>query len=191
MDMTLWPRGMTTKNTGERITLTIIFKIMVIIMVLMVVSGCGTTWHVEPKVAEIDSGGFCVVGHVEYEGNDNYLPKTIKRGREGESLPTIKYEYKIGYGKDNFPEIFPLLNPLSLVGFPVGSDSIVIFGELVIQKHDFLRQYRSTCLINNRRSLFYQGKTLSELRKNGLLMIKKNIESQMVNDREFLSNLIR
>jgi len=189
--MTLLLRDMTALSTEQEKALKIIFKLMFFILTLMVLSGCGTTLHIEPKVAEIDSGDFCVVGHVEYEGNEDYLPQTIKRGAEDESLPAIRYEYKVGYGKDSVPEILPLFNPLTLVGFPIGSDSILIVAELVIEKRETLRRYRSTCVIDKRRSLFYQGKTFSELRKNGLLLVRKNIESQMLNDREFLSNLRR
>lgn len=163
-----------------------------IVGILVLLSGCGTTYHVGPELTEIPNIDYTILGTLEYDGNSDYLPRTIREGDDSESLPVIRYIYHVGYGKDSIPELLPLFNPLSLVGFPVGSDSLVITAALdVVKEGETLKQYSSTCVIDKNRSLFYEGDTFSVLRKKGLLMVRENIESQMIRDRETLSHLLQ
>lgn len=167
-------------------------KLICIIGTLLLLSGCGTTYHVVPEVIHLPSTDCTIAGILEYEGNHDYLPRTIREGGDRGSMPVIRYAYHVGYGKDSIPEIFPLFNPLSLVGFPVGSDSLVIVGALdIVKAGETLKQYSATCVIDKNRSLFYEGDTFSELRKKGLFMVRENIETQMISDREFLSQLLQ
>lgn len=143
------------------------------IMVLMILNGCGTTYHLVPETAGLQSGDFSMTGNIEYDGNAAYLPSTVRQGEGDSNSPVIKYKYNVGYGKDSVPEAFPLFNPLSLVGFPVGADSLVVVGSLdVIKDGELVKQYCSTCVIDKTKSLFYEGETYSELRKKGLLMVR-------------------
>lgn len=154
-------------------------------------NGCGTTCHIVPEIAEVEYVDFSMVGQIEYDGNADYLPQTVKHGKGDADLPLIKYSYNVVYGKDAVPELLPLFNPLSIVGFPIGSDNIVIVGGLEIAKNGDTKQYISTCVFDKNRNLFYEGDTFSELRKKGLLMVRQNIESQMLKDREFLLSFLR
>lgn len=135
---------------------------------------------------------FHIEAKLQYEGNSDYLPRTVSEAENTEGLPVISYSYTVGYGKDAVSDLLPLFNPLSLVGFPIGSDSIAIVGFLEIKREEkLLKQYRATCLINKTRNLFYEGDTYSELRRNGLLMVRDDIEAQMLNDKIFLTNLVQ
>ena len=169
-------------------------RITVYLVVVAILSGCGTTYHVVPVNHSTDTTPFSVVGMIEYGGhNTEYLPRTVKQDENATTgLPLINYVYNVGYGKDSVPEILPLFNPLSIVGFPIGSDNIVIVGVLkIIKRGEVLKQYSSTCVFDKNRSLFYEGDTFSELRKKGLLMVRNNIENQMTNDRMYLSKLFQ
>jgi len=169
-----------------------IIRCLILIMLSVMLGGCGTTVHVVPEVGINEPPTFIVNGHVEYDGNEDYLPRTVNRGESAVQLPDISYRYNVGYGKDAVPDVLPLFNPLSLVGFPIGADSVVVVGQLaIIEEGKELKKYSSTCVFNKSRSLFYEGDTFSELRKKGLFMVRDNIEFQMSNDRVFLSELQR
>jgi hypothetical protein len=163
-------------------------RMFISIVALMLLSACGTTYHIVPETAGLQSGNFSLTGNIDYEGNTAYRPRTVRQGHDDSNAPVIRYKYHVGYGKESVPAAFPLFNPFTLVGFPIGEDSLVVVGSLeVIKDGELLKQYSATCVIDKTRSLFYEGDTSSELRKKGLLMVRENIERQMSNDRELLS----
>jgi hypothetical protein len=49
--------------------------------------------------------------------------------------------------------------------------------------------YMATCGLDNTRTIFWPGETLSELRKRGLIAVRDNIEAQMNGERDLLSGL--
>ena len=80
-----------------------------------------------------------------------------------------------------------LLNPLTILGFPTGKNTVTITGTLDIREDEKqIKSYHATATIEDITSL-YIGNTLSELRKEGLATVKKNIEDQLCLDKEFLS----
>lgn len=165
-------------------------KMVLLATTLVVLTACGTNVHLVPELTTAGPTNIMVAGLLQYNGNQDYLPRTVGAGDDGRPFPEISYQYNVGYGKDAVPDILPLFNPLSLVGFPIGSDSVIVVGELVIAKNgNETKKYSSTCVLNKNRSLFYEGDTFSELRRKGLLMVRDNIETQMSNDTKFLSGL--
>jgi hypothetical protein len=145
-----------------------------------------------PEVHPVRQTGLVLVGPVRYSNNPDYLPRTIRNSETAHGGIGFKYDYSIGYGKDALPEVLPLLNPLTWLGFPVGSDSLVVVGNLeILDNGAVLKTYSAVCVIEKTRSLFYQGKTSSELRRKGLLAVRDNIENQMMNDREELDVLLK
>ena len=161
-------------------------------MLLLLINalGCGTTMAVTPQVAIRDVKGYQVMGKIQYEGNPDYLPRTVANGNPGESALAFRFSYQCSYGSDNTSQLLPLFNPLSMVGFPIGANTLVITGKLDVFKDDALiKSYTATCLMDKTRNLFYEGETYSELRRRGLIEARNNIESQMYEDKDFFVSL--
>lgn len=168
-------------------------RMVIVLAAIILFSGCGTKFHVVPATTmQSLPSDFVLDGPVTYSYNPDYLPRTLRNSDTTAGNIEFKYDYNVGYGKDAVPEALPLFNPLTLVGFPIGADSLVVVGHLEILKEGVVvKTYSSTCAIDKTRSVFYQGKTHSELRREGLIAVRDNIEAQMFNDREALLSLIQ
>ena len=163
-----------------------------VLLMVVVLTGCGTTFLVVPEVSHTGPTELNMVGRVNYSSNPDYLPRTVKPSDGASGRLEFKYEYTVGYGQDAVPDVLPLFNPLSLVGCPIGADSLVVVGKLDILKDgEVVKTYCSTCVIDKTRNLFYEGKTHSELRREGLFKVRDNIEAQMANGRETLLELVQ
>jgi hypothetical protein len=162
-----------------------------IMLSLVVLVGCGTTMVVTPDLTPTAGVDVRVRGRIIYDGNREYLPRTIVDNPAGESGLAFQYTYDVIHGKDNVPQILPLLNPLSIVGFPIGEDTVLIVGRLEIsRKNQAVKTYSATAGLDKTRNMFWQGETYSELRRKGLMAVRNNIEAQMNQDRELLSRLL-
>ncbi len=157
---------------------------------MIVLAGCGTTMVVTPDLKQTASVDFRLKGKVIYDGNHEYFPRTIVDGPVGESGLTFQYTYDVTHGKDNTPQLLPLYNPLTIVGFPIGEDTVVVVGRLeILKRNAVVKTYTATCGLENTRNIFWQGETYSELRRKGLIAVRDNIEAQMNQDRQLLSGL--
>jgi len=161
------------------------------LVVILLISGCATKMVITPQAMEINVSDFKLKGKIEYDGNKEYLPRTIINENESVNQSfTFQYSYLETYGMDKTPQALPLFNPLSLVGFPIGENTLVINGKLIILKgKEVIKEYSATCGLEKMRSLFSEGETFSELRRKGLLAVRNNIEFQMYQDRGFLSGI--
>ena len=162
----------------------------VMLLLLINAIGCGTTMAITPQVAIRDVSGYQVKGKILYDGNPDYLPRTVANGNPAESALSFRFSYECAYGSDNTSQLLPLVNPLSIVGFPIGANTLVVTEKLDVYKEDLLiKSYTATCMMDKTRNLFYEGETYSELRKRGLIEARNNIESQMYEDKDFFVNL--
>jgi hypothetical protein len=155
--------------------------------------GCATTMVMIPSIVEIENVlSFRIKGRIIYDNNKKYLPRTIDDESVSDPILSFKYIYKIAYGRDQTPQALYLFNPFSLIGFPIGENTLVVTGILTIFKgKEEIKEYKSTCGLERQRSLFSEGDTFSELREKGLLAVRNNIEAQMYQDRQYLSKVIR
>jgi hypothetical protein len=164
-------------------------------LLIFFITSCATTTNIIPKLEKLENISILVKGKINYSGNREYLPRTISDDAIEDPLLIIKYQYNVNYGKENIPEglhLANLFNPLVMVGFPIGEDTLVVIGKIdIIKQSEVIKTYSAICTFEKTRSIFYQGPTFTELRKMGLLNIRDNIEAQMNNDREFLSKLNR
>lgn len=161
-----------------------------IMLFLVVLVGCGTTMVVTPDLKPTAGVDVRVRGRIIYDGNREYLPRTIVDNPAGESGLAFQYTYDVIHGKDNVPQILPLLNPLTIVGFPIGEDTVLIVGRLeVSNKNQAVKTYSATAALDKTRNVFWQGETFSELRRKGLIAVRDNIEAQMNQDRKLFSEL--
>lgn len=157
--------------------------------------GCATSMNVTPLITEIDCHSFKLKGIVRYDKNIKYLPRTITNESKQNDVSSliIKYEYQVSYGRDylfHSGEFVPLFNPLTLIGSPIGGDNVYVIGKLdIMQGGKNIKIYKSACVLEKTRNLFYQGETFSEMRKKGLISVRNNIESQMCQDKDYLINI--
>jgi len=152
--------------------------------------GCTAKMVVTPQMTLIENKDFHLTGKVIYDGNLEYLPRTITDDSSPDSILIFQYTYNVAYGRDNIPQLLPLYNPLSIVGFPIGEDTLAVVGKLdILKRKEVIKSYSSTCGLEKMRSLFSEGESFSELRKKGLIAVRDNIELQMYEDRNSLSQL--
>jgi len=174
-----------------RITMIIKNPVLVFILLFIIGIGCGTQKIIVPQVDTTTKVDFFIRGKIIYEGKIEYLPSTIINDNTMMPSMVFKYTHNTVYGKDNTSQLLPLFNPLSLVGFPIGGNTLLVAGTMeVIKKEKIIKSYTATCGFDVTRNLFYEGDTYTELRKEGLLEIKRNIEIQMYLDRESLVSLL-
>jgi hypothetical protein len=159
------------------------------------VTGCATSMKVTPTMEEFNCHQFHIGGTIHYNKNIQYLPRTIKSENMAEKNDSLffYYDYQVSYGRDylfNSGELVPLFNPLTLIGSPIGEDDVCVVGKLdILHGGKVVKTYKSVCLLEKIRNLFYQGETFSEMRKKGLFAVRNNIETQMCQDKEFLIHL--
>jgi hypothetical protein len=162
-------------------------------LMVFFLNACATTTNIIPPYEKLGNVSFVINGKIDYIGNQEYIPRTIHNDSSNETSLIIKYQYHVNYGKENIPQglhVANLFNPLVIIGFPIGQDTLVVIGKIDIMKQgDVIKTYSAACSFEKTRSLFYQGPTFSELRKTGLLEVRDNIEAQMYRDREFLQKL--
>lgn len=165
--------------------------IVLYLVVVTSIGGCATKMVLTPQIAKIENASdFQMKGKVQYDGNKEYLPRTISDESASDTFFSFQYRYQITYGRDKTPQAIPLFNPLTIVGFPIGENTLVVNGNFTISKgKEVIKEYTATCGLEKVRSLFSEGETFSDLRKKGLLTVRDNIEAQMYQDRDFLSSL--
>lgn len=158
------------------------------VLVVMIFSGCAPNVVITPDIAASPTYDFTLGGNIDYDGNREYLPRTITADTNPEAL-TLRYRYDVSYGRDAVHQALPLFNPLTIVGFPIGADTIVVTGKLEIMKwKTTVKVYTSVCVLDKHRTIFSEGETMSELRKSGLIAVRNNIEFQMYGDKNLLKN---
>jgi hypothetical protein len=151
---------------------------------------CATTMKVIPQVKQTDSADFRLKGKVIYEGNKEYLPRVLID--EPVTIPKIefRYAYDVFYGKRDVPDVLALYNPLTIVGFPTGENTVTVTGRLDILKgEEVIKSYGSTCILEKTRNLFSEG-TFTEMRRKGIMAVRDNIESQICSDKGNLERLL-
>lgn len=160
-------------------------KHAVLLMICFYLFGCGTTMMVTPAIDTPPPPDLRIGGKIVYDGNREYLPRIIA-DEPGSGL-VFTYSYNVAYWKSETPEAIPLFNPLTTFGFPIGENALIIQGKLDVQgERGINKSYVAMCRFKKTRSLFYEGDTFTEMRKQGLLAVRDSIEGQLCKDRDSL-----
>ncbi len=151
-----------------------------------------TTIDVKPKVTDTISNGFGLHGPVDYDRNWDYVPRTISNKKGSPSGLSFKYIYNIKYsGTTMHQDLMTLYIPTSILGTPTGRNDVQVSAQLdVYQDKSIVKSYISVCYVSKTRGMLIGGINYTELRKKGLMAVKENIESQMVQDKEFLLSFV-
>ena len=183
------PKGRDMKILQEMVRMNRLL-IFLIITSNFFLTGCATRMATIPDINQTTERDFQLKGKIVYDGNREYLPKTITDDSASDNVLIFQYSYTVTYGRDNVPQMLPLFNPLTIVGFPIGENTLVVVGKLdVLNGKEVIKSYTSTCALEKTRSIFSEGETFSEIRRKGLLSVRDNIEAQLCRDRDFFSKI--
>ncbi len=149
--------------------------------IVFMLSGCGHNVSVLPQVTTNYNTNIVNI-KANFIGNKKYFPDIFDETRN--SQLTASLEYDIIYDNDNLKyDKFNLFNPLVLVGFKLGEDSIAVTASLTISSNlkNINRTYHSECFATTTRNLFNNGGT-TEIRNLCLNSIKNNFNAQIISD---------
>jgi hypothetical protein len=146
-------------------------------------TGCSTSTLVTPDIAASVAPGCTVFGHVSYEGNRDYLPEVLMDDPDRPIDSVLRYTHEDHYGRNDVPAGIQLVNPLHLVGMPTGSSSLSILARLdILRGGAIVRSFAAVATMERSQSMFSEGETFTEMRRKGLLLVKKNISAQVCAD---------
>lgn len=147
----------------------------------MVLPGCSSKkMEVFPAYTKGSTANPIVSGKLTYNGNRDYLPGTIA---EAENGVAITYETKVEYNSTgHMGDFFRALIPTTIVGTPIGSKGLMCGGVVTFVCADGSeRKYSAASNIRKSTSIF-EGSDMTALRREGLLSVRENLESQMSSD---------
>lgn len=157
-------------------------------VLLLAFTGCTSSVVVRPTIEPQTIGNFHIPAKVVFDGNRDYLPRVIQDSVSGDDTTIADYHYDVSTKRSNFDSI-ALFNPLSLVGFPSGNNQLTLFGELKILRHGALiKTYRAISAVDQQTGL-WSFQTLTDLRREGLIAVRDNIDAQLVLDRKFIESV--
>lgn len=164
-------------------------RILVLIAALsLAMQGCSSTqvYGASEKTAQ-PSIQSRMVGHIEYSGNADYLPRMLAADNDRGMKVVFRYSYTVSY---EAPSEHPLtiLNPLLIVGMPKATDAVVVAGVLEIVKDGALvKRYEKSVVLKKDKTVFSEGETLTDMRKKGLLLVRDQIDLQLIDDQQILA----
>lgn len=145
-------------------------------------AGCTSTISVRPEVEAQPLGDFRIPAKIVFDGNRDYLPRVLSEGPARADGLVVDYRYQILH-KNVDNDAVALFNPLSLVGFPSGSNHLTLLAELkILRTGTILKEYRAACTVDQQTGL-WSFRTVTDMRRDGLLALRDNIESQLLRDR--------
>ena len=151
--------------------------------------GCLARINVVPEIAQKpDEIQVLLRGSLSYEGNPDYLPRTVADYVGSASAIAIRYSYEDVQGRSPLVNKFTLTHSGLLFEQPVGFKSVRVIGSLdVLDGERVVKTYSAMATLSAHSE--YSRETLSDMRRRGLLAVRDNVESQMYQDREFLQRL--
>jgi hypothetical protein len=153
--------------------------------------GCVTTVSVTPKLSE--NAAVCQIhAAVQFDGKPGYLPGVLVGDAGTHPATVFRYSFEAQYGLKEYNAFLVAVNPLSLVGFPTGSDNLVVSGRLDLMRGEsVLRTYAAAASLKRTPTIFSEGETFSEMRLRGLMLVRANLSEQLCEDQAALTPLLR
>ncbi len=148
-----------------------------IVLILILLGNCTSmdVTRIETETNRI-SNGKKINGNLVYSGNKDYLPNFIEINKN--SKDKIEYSYTILYAPSDPSDFFAIFNPLLIFGLPIDTHTVTIEGKL-----NYLsgaKTLDSFVTVSQNRNLWHSP-NYTEMRKVGLLQLKKNFEIQFNN----------
>ena len=153
-------------------------------------AACATTVSITPSLSMAKSS--CQIhAAVSYDGKPEYLPGALVADPGAAAAPGFRYSYEAQYGLNEFNPFLVMVNPLTLVGFPTGTDNLVVTGRVdLVRGTTVIRSYAAAAAMKRSGSVYYEGETFTEMRHRGLLLVKDNLSVQLCQDQTVLKTLM-
>lgn len=159
-------------------------------LVCVALVGCATDVVVTPPPSDKQPPGCQIHAAVQYDGKPDYLPGALIAQPAVSGGLMFRYAFQAQYGLKATDPILAAFNPLTLVGFPVGSDNLVVTGRVDVLRGDaILRTYAAAAAMKRSSTVFSEGETFTEMRRRGLLLVRDNLSSQLCHDEAQLAAL--
>ena len=144
-----------------------------------VLAGCATDVSVTPR-PDGPTTACQIHAVVDYDGKPDYLPGALVADEAGSHQVAFRYTFETQYGLKEIEPILALVNPLTLFGFPVGSDSLIVTGRVdVLRDHAVVRSYAAVASMQRSSTVFSEGETFTEMRRRGLIVVRDNSSGQL------------
>jgi hypothetical protein len=145
-----------------------------LILLVFILGNC-VSIQISPDLKNIDSKKEVkkIEGKVNNLVNKDYIPDFITNNQSSKEL--IEYSYLIHYEPTDPSDSIVIFNPLILFGFPIQEHRVIIDAEL--KSKSITKTLQSKVIVSQYRIL-YNNPDYTEMRREGLLNIRKNIEQQ-------------
>lgn len=154
-------------------------------------AGCATSITVTPQLGEKPTPICQIHAAVQYDGKPDYLPAALIADPAAPGQLTFRYTYNAQYGLKETEPFLAAVNPLTLLGFPVGSDNVVVTGRVEVVRGDStLRSYAAAAAMKRSSTVFSEGETFTEMRRRGLVLVRDNLSSQLCHDQALLAAML-
>jgi hypothetical protein len=156
--------------------------------VLLGVLACGTELTVSPPVAVSRVPTTVLTGRLLYSGEPQYVPRVLRNREDSPAL--FVYSAQSFTERKSLPVLGGGLNPLSIFGFPTGTSTVTANARLEIRLGSrSLATYGATARAQRARTL-YGSDGLEELTRRALFAVRDNLEAQLINDLQGLSQAL-
>jgi hypothetical protein len=160
------------------------------VLACFAVAGCATSVSVTPQPAK-QTPTCQIHASVRYDGKPDYLPGALIVDSAALGQIAFRYSYEAQYGLKETEPFLALVNPLTLVGFPVGSDNLIVTGRVDVVRGDTtVRSYAAAAAMKRSSTVFYEGETFTEMRRRGLLIVRDNLSGQLCQDQALLAAML-
>lgn len=157
-----------------------------IVSLVALLSACASTNISAPTPRTVLSEEGFLCGRLLYTGtNPEWVPRAL-RDVPQDNQRTLRFDYEISYGIDD-ESAFDLFNPLLIVGATTSKDSLYVMGVLRFERDGkTVRDYRESITLDKSKSIFSEGETLTEIRRQGLLRLRDVLDARLETDRALL-----
>ncbi len=155
---------------------------VVVGVAVALLAGCASI-STSPRVTGGATGTTAVQGALDFDGNRDFLPAPLLALPPAEpgSTRVFRYRYDVHYDDTDLSAL-ALFNPLTILGCPTGSVSVVTDATLeVTSSGDTVRRYAARTVASRLRTI-YSGDPLSELRSRALRASAQSIAEQLAAD---------
>jgi hypothetical protein len=153
-------------------------------------AGCAASVSVTPTVGT--KTAVCQIrATVHTDGKAEYVPGVLVQDASAPAATVVKYSFDAQYGLNEYNAFVVAVNPLSLVGFPTGSDNMVVTGRIdLLRKETVVRTYAAAASMKRSPTIFGEGETFTDMRRRGLMLVRDNLSIQLCQDQAALTTLL-
>ena len=150
-----------------------------ILVLLFLFAGCASKVEILPKISENKVQNYEI--HASFDNNKTYMRKYLPANVIVQNDAPLFVDYHFidnVMNGDTKADVLHLYNPLTIIGFPVGSNSLQIGANLRFFNNSDEIKFSAVCVAKQARNLFSNANT-TELRKKCIPQLQKNLQMQI------------